>query len=305
LRGAQLMAHASDEASWHAVIKAFDEAIARDPAFAAAHALRATALIDLSVQTHDLASLERLRETARQSADTAVRLEPDFAVAYAARAFVRSVGFLDFGAATAQDVERAVSLAPGSAAAVKIFSSYFSFIGHRDAAIVGSQRAIELDPENYTVRSNYAIILTRARRYPEALEAIDEVKRINPADQWQGAIGDIYNATGRPALAVDVCAPVEVEAYGCLAIAYHALGRQAEAEEALRTQQAKNGDAGAFDYAEVYAQWGDIPQALKWLEIAARKKSRSIQNLRGDWALDPLRNEARYKAIEQEFHFPP
>ena len=34
--------------------------------------------------------------------------------------------------------------------------------------------------------------------------------------------------------------------------------------------QAEFGEASAYQFAEIYAQWGNIPKALDWLETAYR-----------------------------------
>jgi hypothetical protein len=56
--------------------------------------------------------------------------------------------------------------------------------------------------------------------------------------------------------------------HGCFAVAYHKLGRQADAETALARFKALQGNAGAYGYATIYAQWGNTPKALEWLETA-------------------------------------
>jgi hypothetical protein len=52
---------------------------------------------------------------------------------------------------------------------------------------------------------------------------------------------------------------IEPVAQNCLALAYHKLGRHADAESALAREKALEGDTGAVDYAGAYAQSGDIP----------------------------------------------
>ena len=307
LQGVQIMARAHTDANWRAAIAAFDKAIAFDPKYAAAYVLRAGALIDISVDTEDPRALADLREQARRSADTAVRLAPDFAEAYAARGFVRAIGLLDFAGA-GPDFERAVKMAPGSALTQKSYAGYASIVGDSDAALAASQRAVELDPANYSALSNHVIALVGARHYAEALQAIEEAKKINPNDAWRATTGLVYLATGRAALARDTCAATLSEpdpAYTCLAIAYHALGDQAEAERMLHSKLSKEGDAGAYSYAEIYAQWGNTKESLKWLSVVARARGPFIQHIRSDWMLDPIRAEPEYKAIERQFNFPP
>src|SRR5215469_15694339 len=91
----------------------------------------------------------------------------------------------------------------------------------------------------------------------------------------------------------------------CLALAYHKLSRQADAETALARFKALQGDAGAYGYATIYAQWGNMPKALGWLETALRLRDAQLVSLKTDPLLDPLRQEPRFKAIERELKFPP
>lgn len=307
LRGAQVMARASSVTDWRTATAAFDKAIALDPKYAAAYVMRAGALTDMSVNTDDPRTRAALTEQARQSANAAVRLAPDFAEAYAARGFVRAMASLDFGGA-GPDFERAVKMAPGSALTQKSYAGYASIVGHREAAVAASQRAIELDPENYSALTNHVIALEGARNYTEALRAVEEAKKVNPSERWRASTGAIYLATGRAKLARDTCVETLSEpdpAYICLAIAYHALNDQAEADKMLHSMLAKEGDAGAYGYAEIYAQWGDLKESLKWLGVVARTRNPFVQHLRADWMLDPIRGEPEYKAIERQFNFPP
>jgi hypothetical protein len=90
----------------------------------------------------------------------------------------------------------------------------------------------------------------------------------------------------------------------CLALVYRKLGRQADAEAMLEKFRTSVGDDSAYDFASIYAQWGDTLQALHWLEIALRQRDPGLSGLRADPELDPLRKEPRFQAIERELKFP-
>ena len=90
----------------------------------------------------------------------------------------------------------------------------------------------------------------------------------------------------------------------CFALAYHKLGRQADAETALARFKALEGNAGAYGYAMIYAQWGNTPKALEWLETALQLRDPQLINLKTEPLLDPLRLEPRFQAIERELRFP-
>jgi tetratricopeptide (TPR) repeat protein len=90
----------------------------------------------------------------------------------------------------------------------------------------------------------------------------------------------------------------------CLAVAYNKLGRHADAESMLVKVKASSGDAAAYQYAEIYAQWGNTSKALESLETALRLRDPGLVDTKNRSLLDPLRNEPRFQAIERELKFP-
>jgi hypothetical protein len=85
---------------------------------------------------------------------------------------------------------------------------------------------------------------------------------------------------------------------------YDKLGRHADAEAELAKMKAANGIAAAYQYATIYAQWGNVPQSLEWLDTAVRLRDPGLPNLKTDPLMDPLRNEPRFQAIERALKFP-
>ena len=90
----------------------------------------------------------------------------------------------------------------------------------------------------------------------------------------------------------------------CLAMTYDKLARHADAEAVLAKLKASMGDASAYQYAEIYAQWRDSPKALEWLETALRLSDTGLVQLKTDPLLDPLRKELRFQTIERQLKFP-
>jgi hypothetical protein len=75
-------------------------------------------------------------------------------------------------------------------------------------------------------------------------------------------------------------------------------------ESALVKLETARGDADAYLYATIYAQWGDATKALELLEIAVRLADSSLAYLKTDPLMDPLRKAPRFQAIERELNFP-
>jgi hypothetical protein len=97
----------------------------------------------------------------------------------------------------------------------------------------------------------------------------------------------------------------EDDRHGCLATAFHGLGRQADAERELAKLIAIDGDSVAAEVAGIYAQLGNKTAALEWLTKAEQQYDSGLQSLKVDWTLDPMRNEPQFKAIETRMNFPP
>ena len=72
----------------------------------------------------------------------------------------------------------------------------------------------------------------------------------------------------------------------------------------LRKLRAEAGDVPAYQYAEIYAQWGNTAKALEWLDTAVRLQDAALSWLKRDPLLDPLRNEPRFQVIERKLKFP-
>jgi hypothetical protein len=64
------------------------------------------------------------------------------------------------------------------------------------------------------------------------------------------------------------------------------------------------GEDYAYEYATIYAQWGDRTKALELLEKAVRVRNAGLCFLKIDPLLDPLRKEPRFQAVMRELKFP-
>ena len=165
-----------------------------------------------------------------------------------------------------------------------------------------------LDPLNENSHGYLSEALLSARRYDEALAAYQDSLSLQPKEPEFPATGRlIYYALGDFEKMRAMCEGAgEAVKYSqdCLALAYQKLGRQADAETALARFKALEGNAGAFRYAAIYAQWGDTPKALEWLDTALQMRDAELINLKTEPLLDPLQQEPRFKAIEKALNFP-
>ena len=310
LRATQLYSKAYTEDQYRTALAAFDQAIALDSSFAAAHGGRAFSLLGIANRALDLGMREDLQKKAGETAGRAIALAPDSGEAHLAAAVVYRQT-LEFGRA-ASEFDRALALAPGSAQVQSNFATFAGLMGHFEAAKSAARRGVRLDPQNDDAHLRLAGVLYNARLFNEAIAAAQEAKAINPDQRSaERQITDSYLAMGRNDLARQMCeSPATVIAddnrHFCLALAYHALRLPAEAQAELQKLRALGwGDARAVSYADLYAQWGDTRAALDWLATAERTRAAALQFLKVSWFLDPIRNEPEFKALERRLNFPP
>jgi TolB-like protein/predicted Ser/Thr protein kinase len=311
LRGMQILLTGQDFAAARRALAVFDKAIALDPGFAAAHGQRARALRYMAFFSTQPAVVRESYAQARQAAERAVALAPDYADAHMVLGWhVLANGFLELGAA-AREIDRAMALAPGSAAVLEGYAGFEGIIGHHDAALAAMRRAIRLDPQNSRYREHLLTNLYWARRFEDVLVAVQDVKTLHAQSYYAG----IYSATstlalGHPELASQICespaTPLDHDdRHLCLALADHALGKTAQARNELGELKALQGDLGAATYAAVYAQWGEPAVALRWLATAERVHRASLLQLKVDWMYDPIRSQPQFQALEERLNFPP
>jgi tetratricopeptide (TPR) repeat protein len=150
--------------------------------------------------------------------------------------------------------------------------------------------------------------LTYSRRYGEAVAAYQDSIALDPehAEHAYWHRGEAYYLAGNLSEAKASCevSPDYPYSLVCRAIIYQKLGRQEAASAAMRRAVEKSGDSAGYQYAEIYAQWGENKAALDWLEKAMRLRDPGLSSLRADPLMDPLRKEPRFQAIERELKFP-
>jgi tetratricopeptide (TPR) repeat protein len=300
LRGIKLRREAKVEADYRAAVAAFDTALTLDPGFALAHARRATALTALELRgTYTAEEQQKLEQAAMLDADRAVALAPMLGFAHLARGVILGHGFLNLETKL-DEVVKAEALSPGNATIAANVSSLELALGHVDRALEAARRATQLDPLGPDEWEQLAKTLYESHHYDEALAALDH-ERVATGTLPERAmvpLAIIRLMQGRPADARAVCAPERSwHDTEILAVADQALGRQDAAAADLAKLRAELRDGGAINYAEIYAQWGQKPEALHWLDEAVRLKDPGLYDVVLDPFLDPIRSEPRFKDV--------
>ena len=245
-------------------------------------------------------------ENAESDERRAIELAPELPPAHLALGSIFENATLDFPQAR-EEYERAAALAPGNAQVLRFSGALDATTGHFDVGIAAARRAVVLDP---LVRSGHLVLgaaLYSARRYKEAATAYAEAIRLNPDyTEPYAERGLAFYGLGDLESARTSCETERDDSYSpqCLAVVYDKRSQHADAEGELAKIKARLGDAGAYQYAAIYAQWGDRTKALEWLDTVMRLRDPGLESMKTDPLLDPLRKEPRFQAVMRELKFP-
>ncbi len=189
------------------------------------------------------------------------------------------------------------------------YARFIGSMGHADIALTTARRAVELDPLNVLAYRALGGALEDARRFPEAIAAFDKAISLNPSHATQAyqRRGRLYYLLGDYQKAKESCLaePDQYHRMQCLPLVYEKLGQRQEAEAALAVAIAQAGDYSAYQYAQIYAQWGETDKALTWLETAKRVRDPGLECTRTDVFLEPLHGNARFEALIRALDYPP
>jgi TolB-like protein/Tfp pilus assembly protein PilF len=305
LHGAKAYSAIHEAKDLPTAIAAYTEAIRLDSHYALAFAARSIALSEYAALVATGAATRDDFDRAHADARQALALAPELAEAHLASGFLSEYA-LDF--TKARDAyERALSLAPGNAVVLRYSGFFAVLMGHIDDGLAALRRAVVLDPLARGSHSTLGQSLYFARRYEEAVAAFAEVIILEPEYKaTYGRRGFAFYGLGDLQSARTSCEtePDYWVSQQCLAVIYDKLGRHADAEAVLAKLKASQGDTAPYQYATIYAQWGNQPEALEWIETALRLRDTGLAVLTTDPLLDPLRKEPRFQAIERELKFP-
>jgi TolB-like protein/Flp pilus assembly protein TadD len=135
-------------------VELYQQALGRDPAFAAAHAALASAYVVLPGYTREEDDEEQFLKMAEESARQALAIDPKIGEAHAVLAQINS----DRG--NLLDAEAgfffAISLEPNEPTPHHWYSILLNKVGRIDAGLTQARRAFELDPSSPIIASNLA-----------------------------------------------------------------------------------------------------------------------------------------------------
>ena len=286
-------------------IEYFEQAIAKDPTYAAAYAGLADCLSALTAWGHVPGCVK-----AKELAEKALELDHSSGEAHTSLAFA---AMYDYDFLTAQgEFERSIELNPRYGTAHHLFGFYLGLMGRYEESYTELQRAIRLDPLSSLANALLGYIYLYARRYDQAIEQFVKTLELDPDSAFaQCGLGWAYRCKSlhEPAIAalrksIELWrGPSPLSWFG---EAYAAAGRRDEAHKILEQlfELSKQRYVTPYGVARIYAALDKKEEALHWLETAYRQRAEWMVLLKVDPCLDDLRPDPRFKELLLRMNFP-
>ncbi len=290
-------------------IEFFQDAIAKDPVFAAAYAGLAGSycLLGSKVLPPQVA-----RAKARSAADKALELDPTSAEGHAELGLIEF--YYDWNWKQAeQDFHRAIELNPSYATTHQWYSHYLRAMGRLPEALQQAQQAQQLDPFSLSINTTLAARYRDLRQYDEAIEVVRRTLEMDPnfgpAHEILASVyeqqGDFQSAINQWQKAVELSRdnPTPLAHLGR---AYALLGRQDESRKVVEQLRltSKQHYVPAWDMAVLFAGLGDAESAFRWLEESYSKRESQMPFLKVDYRMDPLRADSRFQNLLRRVGLP-
>ena len=174
----------------------FEEALDLDDKYSPAHSALAKTLA-ISPYYDPLASATELADSARQSAERAIEINPTNSEAYAVLGTVRLIFDRDWNGAT-EMVKRSVDLGPNDAGNLNLYGDFLYTIGDYRSAVKYEGLAAELEPLSALHQHELALVLELLGKPEEAVTQEKLAVELDPdfANAWWG-LGKALWASGR------------------------------------------------------------------------------------------------------------
>ena len=284
-------------------IRCFEQAIARDSAFARAHAGLADAYLNLPMYSDTPPAVAWPK--AKAAATAALALDSSLADAHTSLAYGTAIYEWDWVNAESS-FRRAIEADPSYANAHHWYGDFLAGRGRLAESLDEMRRAYELDPLSGIIGAELAWVLHLLRRSDEANAQIDALLRIDPnfahAHCVRGlvriAIGDYTDAIVSldKSLALGGFYPL---GHAALCHAHAAIGETGTAQRLLDElrKRASRGFVPPFALAIALAGLGETSEALSALHRGVDERDMLLAENLFDPILDRLRREPSYLAL--------
>ena len=285
-------------------IECFQQAIAKDPAYALAYC----GLADCYSMHANYGFLPPKigYSKANDAAIRALELDDTLSEAHVSLGFIKSDYTWDWAGAETE-FQRAIALNPNYGTAHQWYGYALWKTGRFEESIAEHRRALELDPLSLPVNRNLGLAYFLARQYDLAIAQLRKTREMDPGFVLtREYLGLAYLEKGLHQEAVECCeeatVPVAASPYAISALGYiYAMsGKKAEAQKVLKrlVSLSEQKYISSRFVGSIYAGLGEKNKALESLKAAYEDRSLEIgPGIIADPTYDSLRAEPRFQEL--------
>jgi tetratricopeptide (TPR) repeat protein len=300
----------TSEAELEKAVGYFEQALAKDPRYAAAYSGLADSYNRLGMTLIGRPPGE-MRSKAIAAASEALRIDEGLAEAHVSLGWAK---FFDWDWPGAEEsFRRAIALNPKYVEAHQLYSLYLVALGRFDQAIAEGKRAVELDPLSVNSQARLGQVFSYARRYDDAIRELRNALELDPNfvfALWH--LGESYTQVSRYDEAITVLEKAATlsrrnpAVLGYLGCAYAKSGRDREGRELLKELTELSGTryVSPFMLAMLDVCLEDRESAFESLEQAFAERSYLLVYLAVYPPIDSLRDDPRFRDLLRRMNFP-
>lgn len=302
-----------NEQSFQQAIAYFQQAIERDPTYAAAYSGLADCYSSLGF-SFDVGSQRPcdVQPKAKSAALKAIALDDSLAEAHNSLAYVTLNYEWNWARAEAE-FQRSLELNPGYAHAHHWYAHLLLSAGRITEALAESERALDLDPLSPPMNLHLGWHHLYTREYDEAIDQCGKTLELDgnyglaywyrglayeQKGMYREAMRDLQKAKG---LLADNLA-VHADMGRIQALSGHP-GETEKTVEKLK-QKSKKNYVNPYQLALLHIGLGHNEQAFEWLDKAFHERSDMLVYLKADFRLDPIRNDSRFMHLGRKVGIP-
>src|SRR5581483_10015795 len=291
-------------------VECFQEAIAKDPEYAAAYAGLADCLSALTA--FGFVSPDQGCGKAKTLALHALEMDPSLAEAHTSLAWVNMWYDHDFVAAE-REFERAIELNPRYSTAHEWFGFFLGLMGRYEESYTEVKRAIRLDPLSIVFQWALGFVYWMARRYDQAIEETEKTLGLDASFfHAHGLLGWIYLCKPIHEAAISALqkavqlSPNSTLYLASLSEAYAGAGHTQDAQRILDKllELSKRQYVSPYLMGRVYTALDRKDEALRCLESAYQERASFLAFMKIDPRLDPLRQDPCFQDLLRRMNFP-
>ena len=288
----------------------FQQAIAKDPTYAAAYSGLADCLSALGI--YSFVTPEEGCGKAKELAVQALEIDSGLAEAHTSLAW--AVNWHDFDFSTVErEFMRSLELNPRYATAHQWFGLFLAQMGRYEEGYTEGQRAVRLEPCSYSAYWALGLLYWCSRRYDQAIEQFERTLEFDLGfAQGYFGLGMVYPYKSMHEEAIAAAQKGVELTHGavfflaCLGEAYATAGYSDEARKIMDQLNDPNRYRYVTPYfvARIHAALGEKDEALCSLETGYRQRDPQMAWLKTDPRLDPLRGDPRFHSLMRRMNFP-